>query len=246
MQTNSVQNFYTNVLHKQSKAPKQSASVFANMLVTNTPAEQTSKENSAVSDVNPSEIYESMTMKTAPDNRGTGIAWTDEKLAALAGLKYGATVDTTKTINWQSTGDHTLTADEISELKAKYDVENLDPQSYYDLMSDLTNMNVLSAKDIEGMHLKKMDLGPSNFKITPDYVQGSFRDESFSMGNILSKLSNELEYAARNKAWSMSDEFLEMNPSFAKDGELNQYQSSWDEKTTYYQKLEDIFKSIQK
>lgn len=260
VQSNSVQNYYNNVLHytnPTTRGTQKQADNFAELLGSTAnedlpAAKELVKSTSGnQTELSPSDIYESMTMQESPANHSTsrnilGVNWTDEKLATLAGIKYGVTVDTTKTINWESTGDQQLTAEQRSELKEKYDVKNLDPQSYYDLMSDLTHMNVLSAKDIEGMHLKKIDLGPGNFMITPDSVQSGFRNQSFSMGNILDTLKNELDYLGRNQGWSMTDDFLNMNPAFAKDGALERYTGLLGEQSAYLGKLQNIFASIQR
>lgn len=170
--------------------------------------------------------------------------WTDEKLALLAGVGSGVTVDTTKTINWQSTGDHVLTREEIAKLKNKYNVQKLDPQSYYDLISDLSHLNVVSAKDIASMHLRKANLGPNNFLMTFNASGGAFSYLPFSSGNILETLRDELENLAIQKSWSMTSEFLETNPSLAAAGALDIYTGSLQQQTACFEKLQKIFTSL--
>lgn len=181
---------------------------------------------------------------TANSARGQsfgGTEWTDEKLALLVGLKEGVTIDTSNTINWQSTGDQKLTEEQISALREKYDVTNLTRQDYYDLMSELTHMNVLSGKDIEGMHLKKVNLGPDGFMV----AQGSaFSGGTFSKGNILDVLKNELAYISENAAWSTTKQFLEMNPAFGRGDALDKNAVFWADQAAYYGKLQDVFGSI--
>ena len=83
--------------------------------------------------------------------------YNDKTLASFIAGKFTGDheypIDTTKTINWQSSGDHTLTAEETARLKEKYDVTGLTAQEYYDLMSELTHMEVLSGNDVMGVHL---------------------------------------------------------------------------------------------
>lgn len=41
-----------------------------------------------------------------------------------------------------------LTDEQIGYLKENYDIKNMSKQDYYNLMADVTQMNVLSAEDI--------------------------------------------------------------------------------------------------
>ena len=57
-------------------------------------------------------------------------------------------IDTTRKLNEESKGDQELTVDQIAQLKEKYDVENMSTQERYDMYCDLTDMGVLSVRDI--------------------------------------------------------------------------------------------------
>lgn len=48
-----------------------------------------------------------------------------------------------------SDGGHSLTDDEISALRQKYDVNNLTPEKLYDLLGELTDMGAISKSDAQ-------------------------------------------------------------------------------------------------
>lgn len=71
----------------------------------------------------------------------------DEMFAYKIAFREPASIDTSKKINWSAKGEHLLTEEEIDYLKDQYDITNLTPQEFYDLMSDLTNLDAISADE---------------------------------------------------------------------------------------------------
>lgn len=118
-------------------------------------------------------------------------------------------IDTTKTINWQSSGDHTLTAEEIAQLKEKYDVTNLTAQQYYDLMSDLTHMEVLSGGDVMGVHLATAG-SEVGFN-----TMGSIRGEY--QGNAVNYFAVMLTRLLESWEWINSNEYKAANSYLSAD-----------------------------
>lgn len=52
----------------------------------------------------------------------------------------------TKTpIDWDADGTSSLTEDQIAHLRETYDLSHMDKESYWNLMAELTDMNVISA-----------------------------------------------------------------------------------------------------
>lgn len=133
--------------------------------------------------------------------------WCDKTLANFIAEDFTGNwaypIDTTKTINWESKGDHKLTADEIAQLKDKYDVTNLSPQEYYDLMSDLTHMEVLSGNDVMGVHVKQFG---SDINLTAKGLlpQGM---PAVRQGNIINYLAVALSHLLEYWDWINSDEY---------------------------------------
>lgn len=83
----------------------------------------------------------------------------DEKFASKLELGGNEEISTEKPIDWQADGGNELTKDQIDYLKSNYDVENMSTQDYYNLMSDLTHMNVISGKDLGRQHAGVLPIG---------------------------------------------------------------------------------------
>lgn len=67
----------------------------------------------------------------------------------------------TKTpIDWDANGTSSLTEDQIAHLRATYDLSHMDKESYWNLMAELTDMNVISARDIASQCVAKLPSGP--------------------------------------------------------------------------------------
>ncbi len=66
----------------------------------------------------------------------------------------------TKTpINWDADGTAALTKEQIDDLKSTYDLAHMDQESYWNLMADLTDRNVISARDIASQCVAKLPTG---------------------------------------------------------------------------------------
>lgn len=161
----------------------------------------------AVGETSPMELYQSATGRMT-DNASQK-KWTDEMFAYMVG--NGSEIDTTKEINWDSKGDKQLTEDQIAQLKKKYDVKNLSPQDYYNLMSDLTQLNVLSGEDCKGVHLTHTHTSTSGqwFRFRPAGVPSLVG--RFQTGDMSKIFETALENLLKNLAWIESDEYLKAN-----------------------------------
>ena len=160
-----------------------------------------------VNETDPVEIYQSVTGRTIDKIEPSQKHWTDEMFAYIVG--NGAEIDTTNKINWESNGKLQLTEEQITQLKKKYDVNNLSPQDYYNLMSDLTQLNVLSGEDCKGVHLTHTGISGQGFRFRPAGVPSLVG--RFQTGNMTKILETALENLLKNLAWIESDEYLKAN-----------------------------------
>lgn len=193
--------------------------------------------------VDPVKVYEEMTMQNVSKVQRSskvveGVTWDDETLAHFAGLGHDVVIDTTKSINWDATGEATLTDEQIAELRNKYNLENLSPQHYYDLMADLTNMNAISAEDIHSMHLATappMGLYPAGTAFSSS--------KPFSIGNIFDNIDSELGALNGLNNFMLSDEFWKMNPNSSKE-EHSDYIKCINDRTKRFNKLMQTLAAI--
>ena len=167
----------------------------------------------------PLEHFQRMAAETATAHTMSQSRWTDRQLAFLIGGTE-SDIDTTKKINWDSNGEMDLTAEQIALLKEKYDVTNLSPQEYYDLMSDLTNWNVLSGDDCIGVHFATFSggpsLGPANIST---FQSGKY---GFQTGNMIKILSADLDLFLEYWDWVSSDEYVKINGVTKEDHDMAQ------------------------
>lgn len=157
----------------------------------------------------PQAIYQSMAMQvpapTSTSHTVRGICWTDQTLAVFIGSGGQIPIDTEKTINWDSKGDGSLSEDQILQLRANYDLDHLTAQQYYNLLSDLTHMNVLSADDCASLHLSSVSSGISFLPFPVNGTAGLFD------GNLLDYLSKTLDHMLLNWEWVHSPEYDQSN-----------------------------------
>lgn len=176
------------------------------------------EEQLAAEEIAPVERYQAITGRNvAESDSDLDIPhyWNDETLSHfIAGQFTGDwdyPMDTSKTINWQSRGDHELTAEEIAQLKEKYDVNHLSAQEYYDLMSDLTYMEVLSGGDVMGVHLAyaggdgQMILG--GMRETGIFSGGRATVQGTYQGNAVNYFAAMLSRVLESWGWIDSDEY---------------------------------------
>jgi len=172
------------------------------------------KEQPSAEEIAPLERYQTITGRnvTAKDSQVTVVDWwCDRTLADFIAKDFTGDwsypIDTTKTINWESSGKHKLTSDEIAQLKEKYDVNNLSPQEYYDLMSDLSHMEVLSGNDVMGVHVKHLgsDINLTAKGLLPKGLP------AVQQGNIVNYLAVALSHLLGYWDWINSDEYKTTN-----------------------------------
>lgn len=90
-------------------------------------------------------------------------------------------------INWNADGTSELTEDQIHYLQEKYDVENMSKTEFYNLMAELSGMNVISYEDVENQFLCQGDPA-ANVIIA---ANGHFSQWLNSGNNYLSRFQNE-------------------------------------------------------
>lgn len=101
----------------------------------------------------------------------------------------GDNISTEKSINWQATGESALTGAQIDYLKENYDIEHMDSQDYYNLIADLTNMNVISAKDIAKNHIGAVTTSnAAGFPPSHDTYGDKNGDAASFIGNVYGKI----------------------------------------------------------
>jgi len=101
-------------------------------------------------------------------------------------------------INWNADGTNELTESQMRYLQNKYDIENLSKTDFYNLLAELSSMNVISHEDVENQFLCQGDpaanvkfLCPGNPAAANGFVV-SAADERFSQW-----LSEENDYLSR-------------------------------------------------
>ncbi len=206
---------------------------------------ETISETASIYETDPVELYQDITGRTVTREGEIPSFWTDEALATLITRGEGG-ISTEKTINWFSQGDQELTAEQVARLKEKYDVTNLSSQGYYDLMSDLTHMGVLSGEDCMGVHLRTAPApGPGqSFMFHPaGYSAFPGAGRGFN-GNLLGSLSLELDILLEHLAWLGSTECRKMNAHLTTE-QLSNYQGALEKDIKPRQRLMELLKQLQ-
>lgn len=90
-------------------------------------------------------------------------------------------------INWNADGTSELTESQMRYLQNKYDIENLSKNDFYNLLAELSNMNVISHEDVRNQFLC-----PGNPAAATNGFVISAVDEHFSQW-----LSKENDYLSR-------------------------------------------------
>lgn len=160
--------------------------------------------------ISPIGLYQSAAGSTVEQSRSTLKYWDDEYFARV--VSDGTEIDTSNTINWEATGEKKLTQEQIARLKEKYDVTNLSPQDYYDLMSELTHMDVLSAEDCVGSQTIHFGEEYPMFRLIPyPYKSLHARELDQTSGNLIKSLSVALELLRERLELIDSDEYMRVN-----------------------------------
>ncbi len=92
-----------------------------------------------------------------------------------------------KKINWNADGTSELTEDQIQYLREKYDVENMSKSDFYNLLAELSDMNVISHKDVENQFLRYVDPATEVIIAANEYSSQWMN----SGNNYLSRFQNE-------------------------------------------------------
>lgn len=132
----------------------------------------------------------------------------DQTLASC----LGGGIDTARAINWQSKGEKELTAEQIAALKEKYDVNDLTRQEYYDLMADLTGMEVLSGIDCAKVHLATAPPPGRYFCPAGSTPFGIRRSQTFRGGSLVDYCSDAVE-----ELMDYLSELRRLNPHLPED-----------------------------
>ncbi len=136
----------------------------------------------------------------------------DTHLAVLIASLFGYThpIATYKSINWLANGNNTLTPKDITDLKDKYDLDNLSKQDYYNLLSDLSNINVISAEDIQNQVTTP---APNDTYLIPaEYAIEKFVDP-FEEQNLVKMINHSFKVFYQKFEFICSKDFLHLNPN---------------------------------
>lgn len=135
---NTVQNFYQNVFNRRSN-PFSGTQAFKPITSAEEPCKLVAEK-----------------VDTPLDIQAEGLKAATESIGARSRMSvftseleniFGVGLDGEKEINMDSLGENKLTDDQIKDLQDRYDVENLSSQEKYNLMSELSQLGVISGTD---------------------------------------------------------------------------------------------------
>lgn len=199
---------------------------------------------------NPIELYQNVKDSLNAQNIKSatvvkGYLWDDQILADWIGMgNDDVSIDTSNPINWAATGKETLTNEQIAHIKNKYNVSNLNPQDFYDLMSDLTNWDVISAEDVTNMFLTEAPpISDSGILMRVDNAPAQ-NTKSYAFGNILEKLTQDIDYFQWVYSYSKTNEFKELNSDFFQAGMSKPYQDYLQRQIEYHHHMLSIFNQL--
>ena len=164
-----------------------------------------------------------------PEKKKTGV-FSEKTLAEAAGYKPDYETD------WESDGMGSLTEEQIQYLKEKYDVEDLAEADYYNLLAELTQMNVLSGKDVERQFVRP--LPPCTAIVSPGWKLDE--DEIFE-GNYLKKLKKELD-----ETEVLLSMLKEGKCSVSPENALGAVRAFYEKEQEYHEKMAGIFRQLQR
>lgn len=139
-------------------------------------------------------------------------------------------------LNRKADGTGTLTEEQISYLKEKYDVENLTEKEYYNLLEELSEMNILSGKEVETRLARQEP--PHTYMIMPAYEGGFIKDQDFG-GNYLLKLQKEIDYTE-----FVLDMIRQGKCQAGPENALGAIRKFYEKEQEYNRKIEGIFKQL--
>lgn len=217
----------------------------------NTSSEKTAAPSSELpKGSDPLNIYQNMkdSLNTQNIKSATvvkGYLWDDKILADWIGMRNDeVSIDISNPINWAATGKETLTNEQITYIKNKYNISDLNSQDFYNLMSDLTNWDVISAEDVTNMFLTEAPpISNSGILMRVDNAPTK-NTKSYASGNILEKLNQDIDYFQWVYSYSKTDEFKELNSDFSQAGMIKPYQDYLQRQIGYNKHMLSIFNQL--
>lgn len=125
----------------------------------------------------------------AANHRSDIFSWDDEEFASLIESLSNQTISKDQEIDWEANGDSRLTQEQADYLREKYDIENMSAQDYYNLMADLTNMNLISGQDVIRQHARPIIIGTTVSMVVKE------EDPACFQGNILEQAASRYKNA---------------------------------------------------
>ncbi len=164
--------------------------------------------------------------------------FTKEQLEYLKSMKDFSGTDG-QPINWEADGNLSLTKDQAEYLTSKYDFLDMSKQDYYNFLSELTHMNIISAEDMVSQYVKPIPPGVIvTSGVISSSVRGAFRGMG-SSGNIVENLfeykgnlASMLKWLVKNQSQMNSSQFF-----FLKD--------YWERESARCEKFKSIFKMLE-
>lgn len=144
-----------------------------------------------------------------------------------------------KSINWDADGSAKLTKEQVKDLKSRYDITDISKQDYYNLLAELTDMNVISAKDvIWQFDTERLPFCGFQHSVTPANADQDFLRLPSCSGNMLEKTADFLNRLNTASSWLCAHSAMIDPTSFLAQ------KSSLDDRVKTYQNLSEIFQLI--
>ncbi len=146
-------------------------------------------------------------------------------------------VATRTPINWDADGTSSLTEDQIEHLRSVYDLSHMDEESYWNLMADLSDMNVISARDIASQCVAKLPSSP----VTTWYTMGD--NETFGAmdhsGNLMENIAAFKKDLDLMMGWLKDQVMMGQDQLFQMRDDIL-YKSAWADRFTGIFQLLDL------
>ncbi len=157
---------------------------------------------------------------------------------AVSNILNAMGVELKDSINWNSDGSGKLTDEQIKDLKERYDVENLSQEEYYNLLTELVNLNVISGDDFEKEFVKKVppevaECGGMLMAASPDDSEDEYK-------NYLEKFLKDrelIDYYLRA---------LESRRSSVQESNIEKMRKYYEEQKEHSMRLSDVFEQLKR
>lgn len=150
---NTVQNFYRNVLNKKTNEVS-GKQPFDYAFTPSKPSGLAAKKVEMPLDIQ-AEGFKAAAESLGARSKINNFTNDFEKL-------FGVGINGENKFNMNSLGENKLTDDQIKDFQSRYDVTNLSPQDKYNLMTELTQLGVISGKDAVNSTLSVMAMPTVN------------------------------------------------------------------------------------